>query len=98
MGSCCDRGADTSWHVPTSRTGRPSEDRETKRARGKRLKDLRIAFFGKKVSQEQLAEQLGEERTVVVKIETGRNAVTAGDLQRDLAKAFGLLEEDFVAT
>lgn len=94
---------DTNWHVVTKAHGRPAMSPEEKRARGNRIKTLRLAVFGSDhrqtdyVSQEKLGELAGISRVAMVKIEGGGNAASGSKIERGLARAFGIEPEEMAS-
>ena len=66
-----------------------------KSAIGKRIKELRI--ITKEYSQEQLAEQIGWDRTYISRAESGKQNITIENLNK-ICNALGVNLKDFFST
>ena len=65
-----------------------------KTAIGKRIKELRI--ITKEYSQEQLAEQIGWDRTYISRVESGKQNITIENLNQ-ICNALGVTLNEFFA-
>ena len=66
-----------------------------KTAIGKRIKELRI--ITKEYSQEQLAEQIGWDRTYISRVESGKQNITIENLNQ-ICNALGVTLSEFFKT
>ncbi len=66
-----------------------------KTAVGKRIKELRI--IAKEYSQEQLAEQIGWDRTYISRVESGKQNITIENLNQ-ICNALGVTLKEFFSS